>query len=201
MEWGPLEGLDVTGPDRPWMALEGQPGFRERSQMIADLVKFILSLRPDVKTVTDLGCGDGSLLKMLNLGSLAWGYEIGRGDVAYAQSRGLDVRSRDIIADHLLYGDLIIASEVLEHISDPVEFLRKLPHDRVLVVSSPSRETGEWHNVIHTWAWDLDGYRDVVKRGGWRVLYQAECDGGMNSFSGVTGQQNFQAIVAVGSQA
>jgi Methionine biosynthesis protein MetW len=199
MEWGPLEGLDETGPDRPWMDLKSQPGFRQRSKMIAGIVKLIMILRPGVQTVTDLGCGDGSLLEMLSLGSHAWGYEIGDGDVNHARSRGLDVRAGSIITGDLEYGDLIIVSEVLEHLDDPVAFLRSLPHDRFLVVSSPSRETGSWHNSIHTWAWDLHGYRDVLSRGGWDAIYQTECDGGFNTFAGITSRQCFQAVAALGS--
>jgi trans-aconitate methyltransferase len=193
MEWK-LEGLDDIRPDRPWMNLEGQPGFAQRAKLVTDLAHLVLHF--SCGSVTDLGCGDGSLLARLRLrpGVYAWGYELGSGDVAHALSRGLDVRQADIVAGDLEYGDLLIASEVLEHLADPAAFLKGLP-DRLLIASSPSAETGDWHNPIHSWAWDLDGYRDLLEHSGWRVLYQADCDGGMNTFAGVTGPQRFQAIV------
>lgn len=209
MEWGPLEGLDNSGTDRPWMDLKNQPGFAQRAQMIADLVELVLALKTSspvsnslsvtssLLSVTDLGCGDGSLLELLQLGWRAWGYEIGSGDVEHAQSRGLDVRQRNIITDRLEYGDVIIASEVLEHIAEPVKFLRALPADSTLIISSPSRETGEWHNPIHTWAWDLAGYWELTEKSGWVPVYQTECSGGVNDFGGVQREQFFQAIVAV----
>jgi hypothetical protein len=196
VEWR-LEGLDLIRPDREWMDLENQPGFHERSQMIADLVNVVFELRPDALTLTDIGCGDGALLAKLGLGPRAWGYELGIGDVMHAKSRGVAVMQKDILHDTLDYGDVLIVSEVLEHLDNPVSFLTRLPSDRILIASSPSRETGNWHNSIHTWAWDLDGYADMVKRGGWRVVFQMDCDGGTNVFNGVFGEQRFQAVVAM----
>lgn len=193
MEWK-LPGEDDISPGRPWMNLEGQPGFAQRASMVAGLVRVAAHLAPSV-SVADLGCGDGSLLAMLPPRLDCWGYELGAGDVAHAQARGLDVRQGDILHDPLKWGDILIASEVLEHLADPVAFLEDLP-DRLLIASSPSAETGEWHNRIHSWAWDLDGYRNLLERSGWHMLYQAECDGGTNTFGGITGQQRFQAIVA-----
>jgi hypothetical protein len=210
MEWKlfdtvPPEPLAAIA-DRPWMRLEGQPGFTQRAAMVAGLVSLMLAAGDQITSLTDLGCGDGSLLAAIGQqpGVVMWGYEIGAGDVAHARSRGLEVRRADILADKLDYGDLIIASEVLEHLADPEGFLKGLPQaprrqyapGQFLLTSSPSLETGDWHNPIHAWAWDTEGYRDLLERSGWRVLYQAECDGGLNTFGGVTGPQRFQAIVA-----
>jgi SAM-dependent methyltransferase len=205
MEWR-LEGDEPRGVDRPWMDLENQPGFGQRAKLVADLVGLLTALLPSsLLSVTDLGCGDGSLLAMLPRHLLAWGYEIGSGDVQAARERGLDVRQGDLLTGLELadgvpmeYGDVLVASEVLEHLDDPQAFLGRLPR-RIVVASSPSRETGDWHTPIHSWAWDLAGYRDLFTQSGWRVLYQAECDGGLNTFGGVTGQQRFQAAAAVRS--
>lgn len=194
MEWR-LPGEDHICTSRPWMDLANQPGFPQRAKMTAELVRLAAALS-GAATVTDLGCGDGSLLAMLPAHLTAWGYEAGAGDVAHARYRGLDVRQADILLDDLEDGELIVASEVLEHLEDPVAFLKSLPHDPPLIASSPSAETGDWHNRIHSWAWDLEGYRDLLERGGYHVLYQTECDGGLNTFGGVTGPQRFQAVVA-----
>lgn len=200
MEWKLFEDVPPEAPEaiagRGWMDLAGQPGFTQRAKMVTDLASLVFALRPDLRTATELGCGDGSLLAMLECCAMrAWGYELGAADVAHGKSQGLDVRQADILTASLDYGDVLVASEVLEHLADPVAFLRGLP-SRLLICSSPSAETGDWHNPIHAWAWDLEGYRHLLSAGGWRVLHQAECYGGLNEFGGVPGDQRFQAIVA-----
>lgn len=212
-EWRLFEGEPPAFCDpaalrgQPWMELESQPGFRQRAAMVADLVRHLVTRsvityprKTKTASITDLGCGDGSLLAMISglsgLGCPAWGYEIGAGDVVKGQARGLDVRQADILHDDLEYGELLIASEVVEHLADPEGFIRSLP-GKLLVLSSPSAETGAWHNSIHAWAWDMAGYCALVQRAGWTVSRQMECDGGRNTFAGVEGPQRFQAVVAV----
>jgi hypothetical protein len=90
---------------------------------------------------------------------------------------------------------MVTLSEVVEHLADPHQFLSTLPGD-TLVVSSPSAETDEWHYADHAWAWDLDGYRDLVSNAGWHVVKQEECVGGTNNHGGIVREQRFQAIVA-----
>ena len=41
-----------------------------------------------------------------------------------------------------------------------------------LVASSPYTETDEAHYEFHLWAWDSDGYRELMERNGWRVIAQ-----------------------------
>lgn len=178
------------------MNLERQPGFGQRAAQVTGLVTLVTTFASGLATVTDLGCGDGAMLGMLK-GLRCWGYEIGLGDVEAGQRAGRDVRRADILKDNLEYGDILIVSEVLEHLADPAAFLARLPDERLLIASSPSAETGDWHNPCHAWAWDRPGYRELIERAGWQVLYQAECDGGRNIFAGVEGVQRFQAVVAV----
>jgi len=185
-------------PARPWMSLEGQPGFTQRAGLVAGLARWAAPVR----SVTDLGCGDGSLLARLRDVLLPadipmWGYDLGKADLAYGQQRGLDLRSGDITKPHRLeYGELVIATEVAEHLEDPEDFLRGI-QAALLIVSSPSAETGDWHNPIHAWAWDRAGYDELVRRSGWTPVWHAGCDAGLNTFAGVTALQRFQAILAV----
>jgi len=184
---------------RPWMDLAHQPGFAERSAMVVCLIRFIHALHP-VKSITDLGCGDGALLRLLPpaeaTGWKTWGYDLGPADVAHGQARGQDLRLADITRDDLEYGELVVATEVAEHLENPHKWLASLPR-RMLILSSPSAETDVWHNPIHSWAWDMAGYRDLAEGAGWRVAYHTDCDGGENTFNGVRGVQRFQALVAV----
>lgn len=203
-EWKLFEGSDphVSSvpffQSHPWVPPEGQIGHAERTRMVALLVPWIQQTIQPVSSIADLGCGDGSLLGQLaELPVLCpmWGYDLGLDNIYRAHLLGLDVRHANILTDELEYGELLIATEVLEHLEDPLRFLKGLPGE-LLIVSSPSAETDRWHYVDHTWAWDLDGYRDLVEQAGWLVSKQVECDGGVNVHAGLAGAQRFQAIVA-----
>ena len=82
----------------PWVPPEHQAGHAQRQVMVAGMIRDVLSARPDIRTLTDLGCGDGSLLKMLDSypGLKAWGYDLGEGNLARAAVLGVDARHGDI---------------------------------------------------------------------------------------------------------
>jgi SAM-dependent methyltransferase len=180
---------------RPWMDLAHQPGFAERAELVCGLAREAGM----VASVSELGCGDGAMLARLQFAMdpriQMWGYDLGQADLDYGRFLGRDLRFADITRGFLDYGELVVASEVLEHLEAPRAFLRHIP-SRQLIVSSPSAETGDWHNAIHAWAWDMEGYAKLVSDAGWAIYRHSECDGGQNTFGGVTGPQRFQAIYA-----
>lgn len=181
----------------PWVAPGDQVGHPERIKMTAELVRrVVLEFGP--ASISDLGCGDGSLLAELrSLPVPGWGYDAGWANVDHAVGFGLDVRHGDILAPaELDLGELVVASEVVEHLLDPHGWLRGLPAD-LLVVTSPSAETDRWHYEHHAWAWDLDGYAELVTGCGWQVWAQVECDGGAAIHMGHRADQRFQAVAAV----
>jgi hypothetical protein len=192
---------DFTTPEffaaHGWVPPEHQLGHAERISMTADLVREMIAAH-GCTTLSDLGCGDGSLLAALRdvEGVRMWGYDAGRENLTVGIAAGLDVREADLLTSDLEYGQMVTASEVLEHLVDPHGFLAKLPGE-VLVVSSPSAETDEWHYVHHSWAWDLKGYRALVTGAGWKVVKQIDCDGLVNYHNGIERPQRFQAIAAV----
>jgi SAM-dependent methyltransferase len=182
--------------NHPWSEPALQQGHAQRTAMAAELIFRVHRERP-FASVSDLGCAEGSLLAALAaLPVKRWGYEISRLNLEAARNRGLDVRRADIVNDSLEYGELITATEVLEHLADPHGFLARLP-GKLLVVSSPSLETDEWNYHDHAWAWDLEGYVALVSGAGWTVLEQVDCDGGTNAHGGIERPQRFQAIAAV----
>lgn len=154
----------------PWTAPGDQVGHAERTAMVAGMIRRIAPA-----SMVDLGCGDGSLLAELP-GLNAWGYDAGVANVERARAAGLDVRLSDIEAVGVEYGDLIVCSEVVEHLLDPHGFIAALPGTQ-LVLSSPSAETAEWHYTDHAWAWDLAGYRQMIEAAGWAIWEQEECVG------------------------
>lgn len=204
-EWKLFEGDDPAFSTRaffenhPWVSPESQAGHADRTTMVAELVRQVAE-EHEPASITDLGCGDGSLIDAIQALPVAiWGYDAGSQNVAKAQSKGLDVRRGDILHAGLELGELIVCCEVVEHLARPHEFLRELPA-RLLVVSSPSAETDEWHYADHAWAWDLEGYAALLRDAGWVLRRQVECDGGVNWHGGVTRPQRFQAIFATRSR-
>lgn len=181
----------------PWIDPIHQRGHAERTAMVADLVrKFVAEHK--VTSIVDLGCGDGSLLGQIrDLPMIPmWGYDAGTQNVHRAQVAGLDVRPADLLTSPVEYGDLIVATEVVEHLLDPHHFIASLPGDK-LILSSPSAETGDWHYVHHAWAWDMDGYAALAESCGWTIVDHVECDGQDNDHGGVRRPQRFQAMSLV----
>lgn len=176
-----------------WVPPHGQVGHAERTAMV---VAMVTEHAGRARSLSDLGCGDGSLLAALaGLPLKMWGYDAGRANVAVARGAGLDVAHRDFLTETVLLGDIVVMSEVLEHLADPHGFLAGLDAD-LLVVSSPSSETGDWHYYHHAWAWDTDGFAALVEGAGWQILDQRTCFGGINVHCGREGEQHFQAIAA-----
>lgn len=177
----------------PWISPHGQPGHAERTAMVHDLVATHMG---NATTLSDLGCGDGSLLHELSdLPLKAWGYDAGDQNVQVAQRAGLDVRRADFLVEPVELGHVVTMSEVLEHMADPHGFLAHLPASK-LIASSPSSETGDWHYMHHAWAWDEAGYRALLEGAGWTVREQRTCYGGINVHGNRPGEQHFQAIYA-----
>jgi 2-polyprenyl-3-methyl-5-hydroxy-6-metoxy-1,4-benzoquinol methylase len=121
-------------------------------------------------SIVDLGAGDGGLLSTIG-GIRTWGYDLQRSNVVPAQmERGVDVRYGDVVTGDIEWGDLAIATEMLEHLVNPHIFVRRIAaHSRVLVASSPYTETDKEHYAFHLWAWDMDGYRTLLELAGYRI--------------------------------
>lgn len=146
---------------------------RDRLHLAARMV-VDLATEHDATSVVDLGAGDGGLLSLLaewapNL--TAWGYDLQQTNVDGARERGVDVTLRNVVARVPRWGDVAVATEMLEHLADPHGFVRRVAkRSPVLVVSSPWTETPESHYDFHCWAWDQDGYRQLLEQAGLRVV-------------------------------
>lgn len=166
----------------PWVDPAGQRGHAERTDMVADLVADVVRDH-DVQSVTDLGCGDGALLQKIGkrVDVTAWGYDLGVQNIHVATTlRMVDARPANFMRDPVDYGDLVVATEVVEHLTDPHGFVESLPGN-MIVLSSPYDEDDREHYCHHAWAWDADGYRAMVEGCGWTVKVQRTCPAGFQA--------------------
>ena len=151
------------------------PGHRPRLFHAAGMVaSAAMMVGPDA-TVSDLGCGDGGLLSLIGeLVPNAWGYDFAPANAAGWAERGVNGRYADVFGadrDAVELGNVVVMTEVLEHLSDPHGVVAWVASPgRFLVASSPWGETPASHDECHAWAWDRDGYRDLIEGGGFQIL-------------------------------
>lgn len=144
--------------------------------MVVNALDELLRVHPQIETLTDIGCGDGSFLdraRRLRVGLSVSGVDAGRGNVEIARGRGLNVRQGDIL-DMTVDTQVVTMTEVLEHLVDPHGYLKTLG-GKWLIATSPLGESDEWHYEHHSWAWDREGFCDMIKEAGWNVMWWYEC--------------------------
>lgn len=151
-----------------------QPGHRDRLMQTAAFVAQA-AFADGLRTVVDLGAGDGGLLSLLGPSLTSWGYDLMDANLDAAKERGVDVRYGDVVDGDIEWADIAVCTEMLEHLVDPHTFVQRIAqHAPVLVCSSPWRERPTFAYEFHTWAWDLIGYRALVEQAGYRVQRQRQ---------------------------
>lgn len=156
-----------------------QPNHRPRLDAAAAFIQTAAGVHRqrtgEQATLSDLGCGDGGLLSLVqDQLAEAWGYDFAPANAAGWVERGVKAEALDVFGtdrDRVRFGSVTAATEVLEHIADPHGAVRWIAeHSPLIVASSPWNETPDRHDECHAWAWDMDGYRALIEQGGFRVL-------------------------------
>lgn len=154
-----------------------QAWHQPRLHLAAEFVKQAAANLKGNARVSDLGCGDGGLLSLLHgesdvLG--AWGYDFCPANEAGWEERAVVAYAVDVFgADWNLVkiGDIVVMTEVLEHLADPHRVLRLLRSRGAerLICSSPWNENPNMHSPEHAWAWDPEGYTRMIQDAGWTI--------------------------------
>lgn len=121
-----------------------------------------LAALPPASRILDLGCGSGALVvELARRGQEVWGVDTDRLNIEIAQRHAPNAHLfASSLEDFLARADLprfdvVTCFEVLEHLDDPLGFLRRvaglLQPQGLLVLSVPSRERF-WPNL---YAWDF----------------------------------------------
>ena len=141
-------------------------------------------------SVLDVACGDASIVRYaLGLPRATGGIQhVYLNDISKAQIESLkvaagfklaliDTKLSNLPVDELLQTitgkvDVIVMTEILEHVEDPDLILRlAATKTDQLLVSSPEMRTGQIDsNPEHLWMFDGQGYETMLVEAGWRVV-------------------------------
>ncbi len=158
------------------------------------------------KTILDMGCGDGALIESLlphvasDPGRLMCGLDLSVESVAKANSRltgkagfeGCFAQLDEVLSNHKNGFDLILCTEVVEHLYD--EQLAKLLLDAnkllsssgVLVITTPNNENLDagmicnpldgslFHRWQHVRSWSKDSLSTVLINAGFKIVQSIE---------------------------
>lgn len=159
-----------------------QPFHSGRLHLAARLVSAAVADLGGRAGVSDLGCGDGGLLSLVQTapGVTAWGYDFTPSMREGWKERGVTAYSRNAFGTHrksIQLGDVVVITEVLEHLADPHGVLRWLRTGaQRLVCSSPFNENDRIYDECHAWAWDTEGYAAMIEAAGWTIDHHEQVD-------------------------
>jgi 2-polyprenyl-3-methyl-5-hydroxy-6-metoxy-1,4-benzoquinol methylase len=137
-------------------------------------------LSDDDHTICDIGSCDGGLLELIGPEYFAFGYDVIHSSIDYGRNvRKVDLRWGNVVKDKSLpLAPVVVCTEMLEHLEDPHQFLWDLKQRNVqyAVFSSPHSETKDHHEWNHAWAWDREGYGQMIEGSGWEILSHVDVE-------------------------
>ncbi len=125
----------------------------EENRVDQELVRSALRRLLKSGSVLDIGCGSGNLLMPLEDGFVKCGIEINSGAAQIAQSRGIAIIAQDLEQAATLprLFDAVVACDVIEHVADPLEFMRtllsKAENGGLVIISTANADAWSWRLV------------------------------------------------------
>lgn len=152
---------------------------------LKEIVKLVPKIIPSGSTILDIGCGSGFTLKKLKeKGYKIYGIEIVEQLVKGLLSLGYDVYNGDFSDYPKTWNmpHLVIASEVLEHLDEPLQFLKAVKEkfsSAILLVTVPSPNRVSRFKKIddpcdyppyHFTRWSKRSLEYALKKAGYREI-------------------------------
>ena len=153
-----------------------QEGHRHRLMKVKDYVLELVGTDESI-TIADFGCGNGGLMREIEKSipnNKIWGYDLCPANVEDSHQKGNteNIKYLDFVNEDVEFPNIVISTEVLEHLVDPDAFIKRLLDNGVeyIVASSPDYETPTYHAPFHLWVFNGDSYKEMFEQQGWEVL-------------------------------
>ncbi len=148
------------------------------------ILEYLLETGVDTekKTVVEVGCGPGGILKAFQeKDNQVWGCELDKQCVDYSNAQNIPTLfgSLDVLKDAEIQADIIILSHLLEHIPDPVEFMKSmrgiLKKNGVVYIEVPGTKNpdSDFHEgiqIAHLYYFDLATLEYLMGKVGFQMI-------------------------------
>jgi SAM-dependent methyltransferase len=124
----------------------GSEGLRADQSKVIEIIR----QRTSTATVLDIGCYDASMLAALGDRYIRYGVEASTAAAEIARKRGIQVIATNVdeLASMIQEFDAVTATDVIEHMLDPLNFLRTLAlrtkPGGIIVISTGNSEAAAW---------------------------------------------------------
>jgi SAM-dependent methyltransferase len=159
-----------------------------RQSAYASWIAAVLDDEPS--SILDVGCGNGSLLLAFRRrwpGAGLHGVDPASRSIVHARDAGVHA-STGTLADVGTPADLVVSVNVIEHVTDPVGFLREAggrattAGQIVIVCPDGSRPSSELLFADHLWSFTPDHLAALVRQAGMTVAARAGAPPGLGAF-------------------
>jgi 2-polyprenyl-3-methyl-5-hydroxy-6-metoxy-1,4-benzoquinol methylase len=150
----------------------------QRAQHLNDILRPHLEIFPE--KVLDIGASAGILLQQFrnSFGSEVVGVEPGDAYRAYAEESGIEMKESIgalLASDHGKF-DLVSMSHVLEHLTEPVEDLKRIKLELLrdggtLLLEVPNFYAHDSYELAHLACYTPHTLREVLKQAGFRLVF------------------------------